>query len=252
MPTKSSHCPTRRSCRHRQGLGERDSPALAQAMALAEKNGAHLSVTLAAQEVVPPYSPVWDSMASAFVADLNEKTKAHAEKMAETLKRQTAMPGVTVRTRVYSTAIGSAAASAVMAARACDLIVVDQPTAAMDTRGSFSEEALFPFRPTGAGGDTAQGAAGQLPPGRDRLGRVGPCGAGCRRCARYPAGSRGARRRLRVRREVAGQGASGCRCRAAFCPQGLRGDAGRISRSRITRWVSRSTSMRWRPMPTSS
>jgi nucleotide-binding universal stress UspA family protein len=82
-------------------------------------------------------------MASAFVADLNEKTKAHAEKMAETLKRQTAMPGVTVRTRVYSTAIGSAAASAVMAARACDLIVVDQPTAAMDTRGLILEEALF-------------------------------------------------------------------------------------------------------------
>lgn len=119
------------------------SAALTQAMVLAERHGAHLAVTLAAQELIPPYSPVWDSMAAGFVSELNQQTKAAAEAMAETLKRQSSMPGLTLTTRVVATAIASAAANAVVAARACDMIIVDQPMAPMDTRGIILEEALF-------------------------------------------------------------------------------------------------------------
>lgn len=117
--------------------------ALQQALKLAAATGAHLTVTITTQQLATPYSPMWMSMASALVADLNAKTKAKADEAADAVRMAARIACVNAQITVTPDNVGEAAEAAVQAARACDLIVVDQPEAPMDARAAVLEEALF-------------------------------------------------------------------------------------------------------------
>lgn len=117
--------------------------AMQQAIKLAAEHGAHLSLTIASQHLATPYSPIWTSMASGLVKELNERTKAKADEAADKVRTAVRIAGVNADIKVLADSGGEAADIAVRAARASDLIVVDQPEAAMDMRANILEEALF-------------------------------------------------------------------------------------------------------------
>ena len=117
--------------------------ALQQALALAARHGAHLTITVAAQHVATPYSPMWMTLASSLVADLNAKARAKADEAADKARTAARIAGVIADISVMMDQGGDAGEIAVRAARASDLIIVDQPEAAMDARAMILEEALF-------------------------------------------------------------------------------------------------------------
>ena len=117
--------------------------ALQQALTLATQHGAHLTITLAAQHLATPYSPMWMTLASSLVADLNAKAKAKAEEAADKARTAARIAGVIADIAVMMDQGGDAGETAVRAARASDLIIVDQPDAVMDARAMILEEALF-------------------------------------------------------------------------------------------------------------
>jgi nucleotide-binding universal stress UspA family protein len=117
--------------------------ALQQALKLAAAHGAHLSVTIATQQLATPYSPMWMSLGAALVSDLNEKAKARAENAADQARTAVRLAGVVADIAVVMDNVGEAAEVALRSARACDLIVVDQPSAPLDARAMVLEGALF-------------------------------------------------------------------------------------------------------------
>jgi nucleotide-binding universal stress UspA family protein len=117
--------------------------ALQQAIKLAAAHNTHLTVTIATQQLATPYSPIWMSLSSALVNDLNAKTKAKADEAADTARTALRIAGVTADVHVALDTVGVVAEQAVRAARASDLIVVDQPDTVMDTKSTVLEEALF-------------------------------------------------------------------------------------------------------------
>ncbi|MGL4439749.1 MAG: hypothetical protein ACRCUE_10770 [Bosea sp. (in: a-proteobacteria)] len=117
--------------------------AMQQAISLAAEHGAYLSLTIASQHLATPYSPIWSSMGASLVKDLNAKTKAKADEAADTARTALRIAGVNADIKVLADSGGEAADIAVRAARASDLIVVDQPDAVLDARANILEEALF-------------------------------------------------------------------------------------------------------------
>jgi nucleotide-binding universal stress UspA family protein len=117
--------------------------ALQQSLKLAAANGAHLTVTVATQHLATPYSPFWISLPSSLVADINAKTKAKATVAADAARDAARLAGVIADIHVILDQGGDAAEVAVRAARASDVIVVDQPDAVMDAKATIFEEALF-------------------------------------------------------------------------------------------------------------
>ncbi len=117
--------------------------ALQQALKLAAAHGAHLSITISTQQLATPYSPIWMSLASSLVSDLNAKTKAKADAAADAARTAARLAGVNADIQVVIDNLGESSEIAVRAARAADLIVVDQPEAPMDSRATVLEEALF-------------------------------------------------------------------------------------------------------------
>lgn len=130
------------ACIIRTGESMSDA-ALQQALKLAATNQAHLSITIAAQHLAMPYSPIWNSMAAGLVGDLNSKVKARADEVADTATTAARIAGVIAHIKVVIDEIGEAADVAVRAARASDLVVVDQPDAALDAKATVLETALF-------------------------------------------------------------------------------------------------------------
>jgi nucleotide-binding universal stress UspA family protein len=122
-----------------------DTPeaALRQAILLASRHGAHLTATIAAHQLASPYSPFWMSLTSSLVADMNKKTKARADEVADKARTAARIGGVNADVDVVFDMVGQTAEYAVRAARAADVIVVDQPDAVMDTKATVLEEALF-------------------------------------------------------------------------------------------------------------
>lgn len=117
--------------------------ALRQAVKLASAHGAHLTVRIAVQQLATPYSPFWMSLPQALVTDLNAKTRMRGEQAVELARSAAQIAGVNADVEMILDKAGNAAEQAVLALRATDLIVVDQPDAVMDSKATVLEEALF-------------------------------------------------------------------------------------------------------------
>ena len=122
---------------------ESKSGALALATAVAEASGAHLGLTVVAPKAAIPFSFIGSSYVTSMASDLNKRTLALAEAVAagadETMKKL----GLGGHVSVAHALIDDAVSQALRAARASDLIVVDQPAATLDLRALLLEEALF-------------------------------------------------------------------------------------------------------------
>jgi nucleotide-binding universal stress UspA family protein len=141
MPA-SPKSPATIACIITVGEEKRDT-ALQQAIELAAAAHAHLSVTIAAQKMATPYAPMWMSLPSALVADLNKKTQNRAEELADQTRRAIGIAAINCDIDLSVDNIGTTAEGAVRAARSSDVIVVDQPAAPLDMAGTVLEEALF-------------------------------------------------------------------------------------------------------------
>ncbi len=117
--------------------------ALEQSIALAAARKARLTITVAAQLLVPVYTPFYSGLVGGLTAEANERTRMLAEKTAEDAKAAAALAGVTAEIVSTLDLVGTAAANAVRLARATDLIIVDQSAGLVDTRETILEEALF-------------------------------------------------------------------------------------------------------------
>ncbi|MCX7324524.1 MAG: universal stress protein [Hyphomicrobiales bacterium] len=142
MPTSTHRSITTIACILRAG-DTLPQAALQQALRLAAANGAHLSVTIATQHLTTPYSPLWMTLPSSLVAEVNAQTKAKATEAGEAAKDAARIAGVIADIHIQADNGGEATEVAVRAARASDLIVVDQPDAVMDVKATIFEEALF-------------------------------------------------------------------------------------------------------------
>lgn len=125
-------------------IGE-DAPggALAQAVALAKAQDAHLSVHILAAEVSVPFSPMGVSVVSSAVEQLNETVRTQGSDAKDKADHTIKVEGISSDTQMLFGALEVIALQAATRARAVDLVVVDQPSAALDTKGLVLEEALF-------------------------------------------------------------------------------------------------------------
>jgi nucleotide-binding universal stress UspA family protein len=117
--------------------------ALDQAIALAAARKARLTVTIAAQLIVPLYTPFYSGMVGGLAEEANERTRTLAAKTAEEASARAKLAGVTADITSTLDLVGAAAANAVKHARVGDLIIVDQSAGMVDTRQAILEEALF-------------------------------------------------------------------------------------------------------------
>jgi nucleotide-binding universal stress UspA family protein len=117
--------------------------ALDQAIALAAARKARLTVTVAAQLIVPLYTPFYSGLVGGLTAEANERTRALAAKTAEEASSRAKLAGVTADISSTLDLVGAAAANAVRSARVSDIIIVDQSAGMVDTKEAILEEALF-------------------------------------------------------------------------------------------------------------
>jgi nucleotide-binding universal stress UspA family protein len=117
--------------------------AIRQAIALARQARADLAVSLGVQKFTPPYSPFWTSVTDSIAADVNAKVMKIAGDVAERTREEAKAAGVNVHVEIASGAFADVCTHAAQAARAVDLVVVDQPHGALDTSEMLLEEALF-------------------------------------------------------------------------------------------------------------
>jgi nucleotide-binding universal stress UspA family protein len=117
--------------------------ALDQALSIAQKNNAHLTVTIAAAKVSVPFSPVGAWFGSPLVGDLNRQTVTKAEEVADDARTRAKAAGITSDIRVVFDHVENVAEKAIEAARLSDLVIVDQSRGRLDTTGILFEAALF-------------------------------------------------------------------------------------------------------------
>ncbi len=117
--------------------------ALDQALAIAQQNKAHLTVTIAAAKISVPFSPVGSWFASPMVTDLNHQTMTKAEEVAVDARAKATAAGITADVHVIFDHVENVAEKAIQAARLSDLIIVDQSRGRLDTTGILFEAALF-------------------------------------------------------------------------------------------------------------
>jgi nucleotide-binding universal stress UspA family protein len=122
---------------------EAPDTALKQALALAATTGAHLTAHIIAATTASVYTPLWSGMTASIISEINARTKAKAEALAAFVSKTAANTGVDVDVYISEGPINPTAHTAVAAASASDLIVVDQIAAMMDLKGVILEEALF-------------------------------------------------------------------------------------------------------------
>lgn len=122
---------------------EAPSIAIDQAISLAASMDAHLLVTIIAPKASLPYSPLGSAFVAPMVSEINEKTERSGTGLAEATREKLRKAGARGEVRVILNHVDIVAAEAVRLARASDLIVVDQPSAMLDTKGLVLEEALF-------------------------------------------------------------------------------------------------------------
>ncbi|KAF0230993.1 MAG: hypothetical protein FD175_862 [Beijerinckiaceae bacterium] len=117
--------------------------ALRQAIALAAAAGAHLRVFVGVQKLVAPYTPFGGAMTGSIVAEVNQRAEQEAASLAETARAEAGAAGVALEVEIVSGPFAEVAMRAAHAARAADLVVVDQQHGALDTAEMLIEEALF-------------------------------------------------------------------------------------------------------------
>ena len=141
MP-RSPHALTALACIIRASE-ESGSAALEQAIALAQASDALLHVTVIAPKASIPFSMVGSAFVSPLVTTLNTQMMTSGETLATLARQKAEAQGIKSDIRVVMNHVDIVAAEAMKQARACDLIVVDQPVAVLDTKGLVLEEALF-------------------------------------------------------------------------------------------------------------
>jgi nucleotide-binding universal stress UspA family protein len=119
------------------------SAALPLAVKTAEAAGAFLSVAVIAPKAQVPFSVFGSSYVGPLVADLNKQSLSEAEVVLTEAPHLISNAGLKGDVQISHDSVDVAAAQAVLAARAADLIVVDQPSAMLDVKGLVLEEALF-------------------------------------------------------------------------------------------------------------
>ncbi|MCA3595909.1 MAG: universal stress protein [Methylobacterium sp.] len=119
------------------------SIAIREAISLAAAHHAHLLVTIIAAKASVPFSPIGAGYVVPMVEEINERAEANGTALAESVREKLRREGVNGTLRLILNHVDIVAEEAVRLARASDLIVVDQPDAALDTKGLILEEALF-------------------------------------------------------------------------------------------------------------
>lgn len=122
-----------------------DKPPLAidEAITLAAAHEAHLLVTIIGAKASVPFSPIGAGYVAPMVNEVNERAKVSGEALVEAVREKLRRAGVNGTVRLIINHVDIVAVEAVRLARAADLIVLDQPSAALDTKGLILEEALF-------------------------------------------------------------------------------------------------------------
>ncbi|MCA3629526.1 MAG: universal stress protein [Methylobacterium sp.] len=122
---------------------EGSSVAVRDAITLAAPRDAHLLVTIVAAKASVPFSPIGAGYVGPMVEEINEKVRIRGAALAESLREKLRRGGVTGTVRLVLNHVDIVAEEAVRLARATDLVVLDQPGAALDTKDLILEEALF-------------------------------------------------------------------------------------------------------------
>lgn len=122
-----------------------DTPmaAIRQSIALAAQYQTHLTILIAVQSFVAPYTPLWSGMAHSIAAEVNEQAQKQGASLAETAGAEAKAAGVEADVQVVSGVFAELGSRAARVARAVDLVVVDQQHGALDTAEMLLEEALF-------------------------------------------------------------------------------------------------------------
>jgi len=122
-----------------------DTPmaAIRQSIALAARYEARLSVLIAVQTFVAPYTPLWSGMANSIAAEVNEQAQKQGASLAETTEAEAKAAGVEADVQVVVGVFAELGSRAARVARSADLVVVDQQHGALDTSEMLLEEALF-------------------------------------------------------------------------------------------------------------
>jgi len=122
-----------------------DTPmaAIRQSIALAACYEARLSVLIAVQTFVAPYTPLWSGMANSIAAEVNEQAQKQGASLAETAEAEAKAAGVEADVQVVAGVFAELGSRAARVARSADLVVVDQQHGALDTSEMLLEEALF-------------------------------------------------------------------------------------------------------------
>lgn len=122
---------------------EGSSVAVRDAITLAAPRDAHLLVTIVAAKASVPFSPIGAGYVGPMVEEINEKVRIRGAALAESLREKLRRDGVTGTVRLVLNHVDIVAEEAVRLARATDLVVLDQPGDALDTKDLILEEALF-------------------------------------------------------------------------------------------------------------
>lgn len=122
-----------------------DTPmaAIRQSIALAARYETRLSVLIAVQTFVAPYTPLWSGMANSIAAEVNEQAQKQGASLAETAEAEAKAAGVEADVQVVAGVFAELGSRAARVARSADLVVVDQQHGALDTSEMLLEEALF-------------------------------------------------------------------------------------------------------------
>ena len=122
---------------------EGSSVAVRDAIRLAAPRDAHLLVTIVAAKASVPFSPIGAGYVAPMVEEINEKVRIRGAALAESLREKLRRDGVNGTVRLILNHVDIVTEEAVRLARATDLVVLDQPGAALDTKDLILEEALF-------------------------------------------------------------------------------------------------------------
>lgn len=120
-----------------------ETPALRQAIALAQGTSASLSVMIAAAKAPRPFSPFSASFVSALANEINDKAKARCVEVEGVARRLAAEAGLTADIEIRLEDLDAMRGDAARRGRCHDLAVVDQPDAPLDGRGVVFEALLL-------------------------------------------------------------------------------------------------------------
>jgi nucleotide-binding universal stress UspA family protein len=117
--------------------------AARQAIALARKSGAHLNFHLVVQTMKAPFSPFWGGIGASLAREVNDQATGKAASLRKALEGELAAAGVSGEIIEVIGPLSDISEEVADAARAVDLVVLDQPYDALDGVELLLEDALF-------------------------------------------------------------------------------------------------------------